>query len=232
LPAEVETMIERSRDSSRDLLEELEDGWATPHAPGVAPPAKIAATMESDAGETEEDLELLAGGNEADLAKLDEGWLDDLFPGEDEDDADEDEEPEPELPDERLDPEAYALAKQAREERSARRKDRKKAKAEAKRARQKARLAAVRQKKKSKKARPAGRRDEPAPKKGAAPSSGAVRVERPAGDATRASGPLPRAPERGAPARPARSTMASVKLLAIVLATLLALAAAIAAIAK
>jgi hypothetical protein len=79
---------------------------------------------------------------------LDSGWGDD---------DEEEEEEEPELPDERLDPVAYAAAKEAQAERMKARRERRRAKLEAKKARQKARVdaAKVKQKSKSKKARPA-----------------------------------------------------------------------------
>ena len=77
--------------------------------------------------ESNPDLDTLAEGwepsweqdgksDEADLKAVDDGWLDELFPEEEE--PDEPEEEEPPLPDERLDPEAYAAAKKAREERA------------------------------------------------------------------------------------------------------------------
>jgi cobalamin biosynthesis Mg chelatase CobN len=106
--------------------------------------------------ESSPDLDALEGGwdesdrtsDEPDLSKLDEGWLDELFPEEDEPDEEEDEEPP--LPDERLDPEAYAAAQKAREERAVARQKKKKAKLEAKRARQRARAAEAKQKQKQK----------------------------------------------------------------------------------
>src|SRR5262249_43142439 len=123
-------MVERSRiDSSRDLLEELEDGWGTPPPP---PTSHAGTTEHANAhGEIAEDE-----GPSPDLDKLDEGWLDDLFPGDEKDDEEdeEDDEPEPELPDAQLDPEAYARAKKEREERAAKKKEKRRAKAEAKRA--------------------------------------------------------------------------------------------------
>jgi hypothetical protein len=235
-------MVERSRhDSTRDLLEELEDGWATP----AMPPARVHA----DAGaQARGDVRAPAPSN-PDLDALDEGWLDDLFPGEeaDDDDDDDDDEPEPELPDERLDPEAFALAKKAREERAAKKKEKKRAKAEAKRARQKARAAAMRQKQKAKKGRPATppRRDPRAAAKDtreqARSSDRNVADESVAdapqqGDETDEVAGLPASATRAKSSAVARSaqpsTLASVKLLAIVLAILLALAGAVAAIVK
>ncbi len=86
-----------------------------------------------------------------DLAALDDGWWGD---GEDEEDeVEEEEEPEeaePELPDERLDPVAYAEAKKARDERVEARRERRRSKAEAKKARRRARIEANRKKQKGK----------------------------------------------------------------------------------
>ena len=162
-------MVERSRqDSTRNLLEELEDGWATPSSSRM-PVAEATKTAAPATPIAEEDDGRLPAPSTPDVDALDEGWLDDLFPGEggenDDEDDEDDDEPEPALPDERLDPEAFALAKKAREERAALKKEKKRAKAETKRARQKARAAAIRQKQKSKKARPASVKPEPAPKK-------------------------------------------------------------------
>ncbi len=216
-------MTERSRqDSSRDLLEELEDGWGTPRPPPeLAPSVEKAAAAHAAIAEDD--------ATSPDLAALDDGWLDEFFPEADE--PDEPDEPEPELPDERLDPEAYALAQKARDERAAKKKDRKRAKLDAKRTRQKARAAASRQnqKQKSKKARPApARRDEPSSKELAAPSSGSLPTVDPKEDAAERA---VASPKRGpAPAKP--STAASVKLVAIVLVTLLAIAGAVAALSK
>lgn len=82
-----------------------------------------------------------------DIASLDAGWADD--------DEEEDEEaPEEPLPDEGLDPAAYAAAKKAREEREAQRRDRRRAKAAAKKAKQRAREAAARDKQKTQKKKP------------------------------------------------------------------------------
>lgn len=246
-------MVERSRhDSSRDLLEELEDGWAASPPPAVArpvagvprpstaplpAPAVASPAVTTALAEDEEEDER---GSAPDLAALDEGWLDDLFPAEDDgDDEEEDEGEEPELPDEQLDPEAFALAKKARDERAAKKREKKRAKAEAKRARQKARAAAMRQKQKSKKGRPPTppRRDEL--KKRAEPTSRSLKptsddeagsdaeAER---DLAPAALPVSRPKKTSSTTRRAPSRMASVKLLAIVLATLLALAAAVAAI--
>jgi hypothetical protein len=292
------TMVERSRpDSSRDLLEELEDGWGAPPPPPAGalhtfmpkpaakaaetpaentavPPAETAAevieepdhvggarggrtalrTEESDGTSEPTDDAAQLPQSSPDLKALDEGWLDDLFPGgegqeghaeqeEDEDDEDEDEEPEPELPDERLDPEAFALAKKARDERVLRRKEKKRAKAEAKRARQKARTTATRQKQKAKKARPASpprREPEPARKKSERPraaqhADSSTNDDAETIDATPVKAPSnrPRANAASSPSeRPAPSTLGSVKRLAIVLAILLAVAAAVAAIVK
>jgi hypothetical protein len=140
-----------STPSLKDSLQEIEGGWETP------PPAKVSSAQ---AAADDEDR-----ASTPDLAAVDEGWLDDLFPEADEADEEE-EEPEPELPDERLDPEAYALAKKARDERAAARRERKKTKLEAKRARQRARAAEARAKQKGKsKSKAARPKAQPGPKK-------------------------------------------------------------------
>ncbi len=221
-------MTERTRtDSGRDLLEELEEGWGTPRAPSVAT-APAAAPFEPEIGEEDGEEEAVASA----AAKVDEGWLDDLFPGGD----DEDEE-EPELPDERLDPVAFAAAKKARDERARQKRERKKTRADVKRARQKERGDAIkaRQKPKSKKSRPVT----PAPRSARAVEKAARASARgaavPTTDGTlvqtAAAGPITKASSaKATPAKP--STLASLKLLGIVLAVLLAIAAVAAALMK
>ncbi len=92
------TDIRPRQDSSRDLLEELEDGWATPTAPGVrrSDPKVSAAPSHGDeatsevAGDASEETEAEAAPTSSpNLDRLDEGWLDELF-DEDEDDEDDD----------------------------------------------------------------------------------------------------------------------------------------------
>jgi hypothetical protein len=228
-------MVERQRqDSSRDLLEELEDGWAAP--PPLAPSSVLAREPSPSS---------------PDVEALDKGWLDDLFPSDEDGDEDdpaeeeeEEDEPEPELPDERLDPEAFALAKKAREERAAKKKEKKRAKLEAKRTRQKARAAASRQKQKPKKSRSSGRASERTPplpraaqKNGHARTSNGGRShdapsmdDEPSEIAIPGVAPVKPHPKT-VPAKRA-STLASSKLLAIVLGVLLSLAALVAAIVK
>jgi len=227
-------MVERQRqDSSRDLLEELEDGWMTP------PPPQPAAAASTN-GEARE-----PASSEPDVDSLNAGWLDDLFPEDEDEDEDEtDEEPEPSLPDERLDPEAYAAARKAREERAAKRKEKKRAKLEAKRARQKARAAAMRQKQKTKKSRSASKTQESgarrdrrdraaavdrAPSAASTQVNGAATEDEETDTLAAASADKPRA-SYAPPRRP--STLASIRLLAIVLGVMLALAAVVATIAK
>jgi hypothetical protein len=244
---------ERRHDSSRDLLEEIEDGWATPAAPHVranvpratganpasavapkigratllggltgtpagsgspAPPSEpFAPARSAPPAAVDDDEGSIGRASDPDLAALDERWLDD-FPDDDDEDVE-----EPALPDERLDPEAFARAKKERDERAAKRRDKKRARAEAKRARTKARAEAARQKQKSKKSRPA------APAKARAePESELVATAADVESGT----PTPSRPPTKKAAHVARqraSTMASIRLLAIVLGVLLALAA-------
>jgi hypothetical protein len=81
-----------------------------------------------------------------DLGAVDEAW------GED-DEPEEPEEPEQPLPDEHLDPVAYATAKKAREAREEAQRERRKVRAEAKKQRQALRAAQVREKQKTKQKR-------------------------------------------------------------------------------
>ena len=235
-------MADRPRqDSSRDLLEELEDGWATtPSNSAVA----VAPTAER--------------GSTPNVNELDEGWLDQLFPEEGDEEDEDDHEEDEELPDERLDPVAFAAAKKAQAERIAVKKERKRVKLEAKRTRQRAKAEALRQKQKGK----AKRKPLPTPassrgkeKKDARKKAREDEIEREAlaaeaheaiaevapksrkpSEASRmgAVGGLPKLKRRAVSekAKASPSTMQSVKLLAIVLAVLLAIAAAVAVLAK
>src|SRR5262245_35238099 len=93
---------QEKRESTRNLLEQLEGGWDVAES-GGAPPQVPQEPQSSPS-----------------LDELDARWGDDLF-GEDDDDEDGEEDEvaeEPELPDERADPVAYAEAKRAREQRA------------------------------------------------------------------------------------------------------------------
>jgi cobalamin biosynthesis Mg chelatase CobN len=127
-------MAQEKRDSTRNLLEQLEGGWDEDDASGDDPQKEPSAPQSAPS-----------------LDELDAKWGDDLF-GDDEEDEEEEEqeEPEPELPDERADPVAYAEAKKAREERVEARRKKKKAKLDAKRAKKRARIEAVQKQKKQK----------------------------------------------------------------------------------
>jgi hypothetical protein len=211
------------QDSSRELLEELEDGWAATPAAGAT--SKVPIEPDSI----------------PDVNDLDEGWLDNLFPEEDEE---EEEEELPELPDERLDPEAFAAAKKLRDEKIAARKEKKKQKLEAKRARQRAKAAAMRQKQKGKSKKSRAPAPPPSSKKAAkAEKKAKSRAPKPPvseketeeesleAEEDLASAPAPMREQESAPAiRP--NTMQSIRLLAIVLAVLIALGLAVAVIAK
>jgi hypothetical protein len=151
-------MAEEHRDSSANLLAEIEGDWESPKPGAVAPrmPTESELHAELDAS-----AERLLGSldpspiSALNVEALDSGWGDD--DGDDDDDEEEDE-VEPELPDERLDPVAYAAAKKARDERVEARRQRRRLKAEAKKARRKARADAQKSKQKGKqrKARPPG----------------------------------------------------------------------------
>jgi len=220
----------RPNESNKNLLSEIEEGWES------APDVTQAAGGTPDPGSTRQ-LDELA-------KEIDDGWLDELFPdGEEEDDEDEEEEePEPELPDERLDPVAYAAAKKEREERAARRKEKKRQKAEAKRARRKARVLELRQNQKKQKGR------KPKPPKPARPAKEAAKARSSAKNVTMEDAPeddvaasddealSARAPKSKTATKAKKGvdprTLSSIKLLAIVLVVLLAAAAFAAAIMK
>ncbi len=134
-------MAEQKGESTRNLLAQLEGGWDAEER-DPKPPATDAEAAPVSAPSLDE---------------LDARWGDDLFADDDEEEEEEEEieEEEPPLPDERLDPVAFAAAKKAREERAAQRKEKRKQKLDAKRARKKARVDAnaQKQKKKTKKSR-------------------------------------------------------------------------------
>jgi hypothetical protein len=156
-------MDEDKREARRRALAELEGSWeklaeegpiASAADQSVKPPtAEMQAALDAAADRLVESLDPPPVSVPS-MDDLDSGWGADEE--DDEDEEDEREEPEPELPDEKLDPVAYAAAKKARDERAVAARERKRAKAEAKKARRKARLEAARgkQKTKSKKARP------------------------------------------------------------------------------
>ncbi len=139
-------------ESSRNLLAEIEGDWDSPRPPRAAATPEVQAALDAAAARLVDSLDPPPVSVPT-MDELDSGWgAEDDDDGEEEDDED-----EPELPDERLDPVAYALAKQAREERIEALRVRRRAKEAAKKARRKARLDAQRskQKGKQKKARPA-----------------------------------------------------------------------------
>lgn len=150
-------MAEDKHESTRDLLDDLEGGWESPR------PAKVAAAPAGEKDEASLHAELDAAVDrlfdtldppplsDVDLASLDSGWSED-----DDEDEEEEEEPEPELPDEAIDPVAYAAAKKAREERAEARRQKRRAKLDAKKAKRRARALAAQQKQKSKKPRSGG----------------------------------------------------------------------------
>ena len=160
-------MDEEKREARRKMLAELERAWDdTPRPPGASeaadvtaqsvkpPTAEMRAALDAAADRLVESLDPPPVSVPS-MDDLDSGWGAEQ---EEEDDDDEEEQPasEPELPDEKLDPVAYAEAKKAREDRASALRERKRMKAEAKKARRKARLGAQKgkQKAKTKKARP------------------------------------------------------------------------------
>lgn len=146
-------------ENTRNLLDAIEEDWdaSRPRAPAPA----------------------LSAPN---LDELDASWEDD-----DDEEEEENEDDDLELPDERLDPAAYAAAQKERQERLALKRQRRREKQEAKRAKQKERATAARQKQKGKKPR------------ATAPKEAAPKRARPKATSPRATAQA--APERGAIAR-------------------------------
>jgi hypothetical protein len=140
-------------ESSRNLLDQIEGDWDSPRPPRAAATPEIQAALDAAAARLVDSLDPPPMSVPT-MDELDSGWGQD---DDDDDDDGDDEANEPELPDERLDPVAYALAKKAREERIEARRVRRRAKDAAKKSQRKARLDAQRskQKGKQKKARPA-----------------------------------------------------------------------------
>ena len=158
-------MDEEKREARRKILAELERACDdTPRPPGASeaadvtvqsvkpPTAEMRAALDAAADRLVESLDPPPVSVPS-MDDLDSGWGAEQ---EEEDDDDEQEQPasEHELPDEKLDPVAYAEAKKAREDRASALRERKRMKAEAKKARRKARLGAQKSKQKTKKARP------------------------------------------------------------------------------
>ena len=133
---------QKSGESSRNLLEQMEGEWDLPK-PGSGAEKDLHAHLDAAADRLVESLDPPPVSVPR-MDELDGGWDD-----EDEDDEEE-EDDEPELPDERLDPVAYAVAKKARDERMEAKRQRRRVKAEAKKARRKARVDAQKQKQKGK----------------------------------------------------------------------------------
>lgn len=181
-------MDEDKRDARRRLLAELEGSWESPK-PGtvtgepVHPPSpEMQAALDAAADRLVESLDPPPVSVPS-MDQLDSGWEED----DEEDEEDEEpEEPEPELPDERLDPVAYAAASKAREERIEAGRQRKRVKADAKKARRKARVEAAKgkQKGKTRKARPpsVGQAQKVAKAKARADALAKSRRGKPAGD--------------------------------------------------
>ena len=154
-------MDEEKREARRKMLAELERAWDDTPKPvteladrSVQPPTvEMQAALDAAADRLVESLDPPPVSVPS-MDDLDSGW----GAEQDEEDDEEEEQPEsePELPDEKLDPVAYAAAKQARDDRASALRERRRVKVEAKKARRKARLDAQKskQKAKTKKARP------------------------------------------------------------------------------
>ena len=142
-------MVEEKNESTRNLLEQIEGEWDSPEPgePRKAPSPEIQAALDAAADRLTEALDPPPISVPT-MDELDSGWGGEE---EDEDDGeDEEDEIEPELPDERLDPVAYAAAKKARDERVEAKRQRRRLKVEAKKARRRARLDVQKQKQKGK----------------------------------------------------------------------------------
>lgn len=152
-------MVEEKNESSRNLLAEIEGDWDSPKppavtrgtsgttgTPGTPTERKLHAELDAAADRLIDSLEPPPVSVPTSVDDLDSGWGEE---GADDEEEEEDEE-EPELPDERLDPVAYAAAKKARDERIEARRQRRRVKADAKKARRRARADAARGKQKAK----------------------------------------------------------------------------------
>jgi len=210
-------MDEEKREARRKILAELERAWDdTPRPPSASeaadvtaqsvkpPTAEMRAALDAAADRLVESLDPPPVSVPS-MDDLDSGWGAEQ---EEEDDDDEEEQPasEPELPDEKLDPVAYAVAKKAREDRASALRERKRMKAEAKKARRKARLGAQKskQKAKTKKARP------PAPVRPAKEQKKAAgRAEATTDDDALEAAALPSQRAKSPPSRLAKKSMLS-----------------------
>jgi colicin import membrane protein len=137
-------MAVKDRESTPDLAA-IEEAWDSPRPPAAQVDTERKLELDAAADRL---IESLAPASGPDVDDLDSGW------GEEDEEEEEEEEVEPELPDERLDPVAYAAAKKARDERIEARKQRRRVKIEAKKARRKARADAARGKQKAKAKKP------------------------------------------------------------------------------
>ncbi len=146
-------MSETKPESTRSLLAQIEGEWDAPKS-GTAKAAnptaaELHAELDAAADRLVESLNP-PPVSVRNVEELDSGW------GDTDDDDDDDDANEPALPDEQVDPVAYAEAKKARDERIEARQERRRAKVEAKKARRRARVDAQKSKQKGKqrKARP------------------------------------------------------------------------------
>ncbi len=158
-------MSETKAESTRNILAQIEGEWDAPKSgtakAAIPTAAELHAELDAAAERLVESLEPppISVRN---VEELDSGWGDsDNDDGDG--DNDDDDANEPALPDEQLDPMAYAEAKKARDERIAARRERRRAKVEVTKARRKARVDAQRSKQKGKqrKARPLQRAARP-----------------------------------------------------------------------
>ena len=148
-------MSAMKHESTRSLLAEIEGDWDAPAAAGaakaaVAPTAQeLHAALDAAADRLVDSLDP-PPVSVRNVEELDSGWGESADDDESDDDESDDDASEPALPDEKLDPVAYAAAKKARDERIEARRERRRVKVEAKKARRKARADAQKSKQKGK----------------------------------------------------------------------------------
>ena len=143
-------MSEPKHESTRNLLAQIEGDWEAPKS-GPSKAAPDAPTAEELHAELDAAADRLVDSlgppaSTRNVEELDSGWGDEEGDDEDEDD----EANEPALPDEQLDPVAYAEAKEARDERVGAKREKRRLKAEAKKVRRRARADAQKGKQKGK----------------------------------------------------------------------------------
>ena len=164
-------MSETKHESTRSLLAQIEGDWDAPKSGTAKAANPTAAELHAELDAAADRLVESLDQAPISVRALDSGWGGDH--DDDTDDADDaDDANEPALPDEQLDPVAYAEAKKARDERVEGRRERRRVKLEAKKARRKARVDAQKSKQKGKqrKGRPPQQQKAARPERSARPN--------------------------------------------------------------